>query len=435
MSASPAEVTAVRWGDLCPWLLLVRGARVALFVRVIVLAAAGVLLTEWGWSALEAALLPAEGVAPLGRLTERPAPLPWQTSPPAADAGWQPFDAVDGRGWSGPLVRGWAWAIQPLTRLGAAESFGAGVLYTLAGVWTMAVWSLFGGAIARIAAVHLTRRDLLGPAAALQSGVRWWPSTMSAPSFCFGVIAIFVALLVVGGLVLRLGLLAFLASLAWPLALCVGLGIAAFALGLLIGWPLMWSAVAVERTDAFDAVSRGYAFAYQRPLHLTFFLLVATVVGVLAQALVTLVAEGALLAVEQAIALGAGPAYAAALLGKTVPGEGEALGLLAGSAGNIMQFWTAGYLALARAFPLAYLFPVAVAMYLLLRQLIDSTELAEVTLDGEELPAPPPLVPDPATGVPTLAAGDDAVPNVPPNGATAADAPSATVSELRGGST
>ena len=30
----------------------------------------------------------------------------------------------------------------------------------------------------------------------------------------------------------------------------------------------MWSTIAAERTDAFDAVSRGYAYAFQRPLHL-----------------------------------------------------------------------------------------------------------------------------------------------------------------------
>src|SRR5262245_7805509 len=102
MSTTPGVVTAVRWTELFPWLILVRAARVALFVRVIVLAAAGVVLTQVGWSAIEGAMLPAEGVAPLARLTD---PVP-----PLAAPHLLGFDAIDRHEWSGPLVRGWAWA-------------------------------------------------------------------------------------------------------------------------------------------------------------------------------------------------------------------------------------------------------------------------------------------------------------------------------------
>jgi hypothetical protein len=427
MSTSPGVVTAVRWTELCPWLLLVRAARAALLARVIALATVGVLVTQWGWWAIEGALLPAEGVAPLARLTDHPAAPLLAGSP--APVTMQPFDAVDQLGWSGPLIRGWAWAIQPLARLAEANSFWAGVAFVAAGAWAMAVWALFGGAISRIAALYLARGELLGPIAALKSAAMSWVSTIAAPSFCLGVIALFTALLIAVGFVIRLGLLAFLAGLLWVPVLLLGVALAVFAIGLVVGWPLMWATIATERTDAFDGVSRGYAFTYQRPLHLVFFVIVATVLGLLAQTAVSLVVGAAFRATHFGVAAGAGQDYANALLRGVPLPEDEELGSLAAAGGAMMRFWSGGLWAIAAAFPMAYLFPAATGIYLLLRRLIDSTELSEVALDeGEPERGLPPLVTDPVTGVPKVQAG-------PPVDGAASTEKSATVTELRGGST
>lgn len=434
MSPTPGVVTAVRWNELCPWLLLVRAARVALLVRVIVLAAAGVFVTQWGWSAIERVVLGADTTVPvLMRLTDHPPASLLQSAPPTS--GRQPFVVVDRQPWAGPLIRGWAWAIQPLTRLPHAPTWRAALVFTLAGVWLLAVWALVGGAIARIAALYLTRGEMLGPIAALRAAAGRWVSTFAAPSFCIGVIAVFSILLLIVGFVIRLGVLAFLAGIAWPLVLLIGVAMAVFALGLILGWPFMWSTIAAERTDAFDGVSRGYAFAFQRPLHLVFFVLVATVLGLLAQQLVTLVAVGALEATHWGVSRGAGQDYAEALLRELPPPNGEKLGTVAGAGGKMMRLWMAALAGLATSFPMAYLWPAAMGIYLLLRRLIDSTELGEVALD-EGLPERglPPLVKDPATGVPTVqqpAPASVAVPTplvdpTPPD-------QTATVTELRGG--
>jgi hypothetical protein len=426
MSNTPGVVTAVRWNDLCPWLLLVRAARVALLVRVIILATAGVLLTEWGWSAIEGVLLPDEPdqyVVPLDRLTDHPAP-PLLNSPPVPHT-VHPFDAVDRLGWSGPLVRGWAWAIQPLTYLAAADGWRASVAFALAGVWVLAVWALVGGAILRIAALYLTRGEILGPIAALQSSLSRWISAVAAPSFCLGVIAVFALLLMLGGLLIKLSPLALLAGLLWPVALAFGAAAAIFTIGLALGWPQMWATIAAERTDAFDGVSRGYAFTFQRPLHLVFFVIVATSLGLLAQIVVSVVVHTSLEATHWGVSRGAGNDIADALLRGAPMPEGTELRGMAAVGGRAMRFWSHGLRAVAASFPMAYLFAAAMGIYLLLRRLIDSTELSEVVLDdaapGHGLP---PLVADPKTGVPTV-------------GAVAPEAPPAitTVSELRGGST
>jgi hypothetical protein len=434
MSTQPGVVTAVRWNELCPWLLLVKALRVAVLVRVLLLAAAGVWATQWGWWAIEGALLP-EGVRPLTSITE-------PAGPPGAgiQIEIQPYDVVRENVWLGPLVHGWAWLIQPLTHLPFSPSWGVAFCFALEGVWVMAVWALFGGAIARIAALYLTRGEMLGPFAALKAATLKWPSTIAAPSFCFAILSVFVLLLLLVGLLIRVGFLAFLAGIAWPIVLALGVIVAVLAIGLLLGWPFMWSTVAAERSDAFDAVSRGYAFSFQRPLHLAFFVAVATLLGVLAQHAIDAIVDGALGAIHETMRFGAGDENEALLLRDAqVPPERRARGL-AGAGGKLMRFWNAALKSVATSFPVAYLWPAAMGIYLLLRRLIDSTELGEVAFDeGPPSRGLPPLHRDPATGVPTTKspAAAPVVPSVteqPPVAAPEAPAdPTATVTEFRSG--
>jgi hypothetical protein len=452
MSQQPGVVTAVRWTDVCPWLLIVRAARVAFLVRVIVLATLGVFLTQWGWSTVEWALGVEPGPPLLEQLTEHPPTPLLRAAPPTPPFTSDPFTLVDRHPWAGPLIRGWAWMIQPLTGLIEASGWRATIALLASGVWVMAVWALVGGAIARIAALYLARGEHLGPIAALRSAAANWVSTFAAPAFCFAVIAVFVLLLAFTGLLMRWGPLAFLAGVFWPLVLAMGVAAAVFAIGLLAGWPLMWSTVAAERTDAFDAVSRGYAFTFQRPLHWVFFVLVATVLGLLAQTAVSLAVGAVASAVHGSVGWGINETttYGQAVLNGQTPPEDAPLGLFPRAGGKMLRFWEAGLSGLATAFPLAYLFPASMAIYLLLRRLIDSTELTEISLDDN----PPEagltsLVPDPATKVPTTTAtpGASPVPSAlaetiahPPAAAAtpappADGEPTATITELRGGST
>jgi hypothetical protein len=211
------------------------------------------------------------------------------------------------------------------------------------------------------------------------------------------------------------------------------------AIGLLLGWPFMWSTVAAERSDAFDAVSRGYAFAFQRPLHLAFFVAVATLLGVLAQQAVDVVVAGSLQAIHQTMRVGAGEENVGLLLrDPQLPPEARTHGLTA-AGGKLMRFWNQALASVATAFPVAYLWPAAMGIYLLLRRLIDSTELGEVAFDeGPPTRGLPPLHRDPATGVPTTTPPGPS-PVTPPL-APAADVvseaqtdPTATVTEYRSG--
>jgi hypothetical protein len=400
MTLPPQQVTSVRWTAVFPWLILARGARVALMLRVIVLALLGVAATHGGWLLI--------GSSPLGDRALRELevePQAWTYSPRQLDmhgANDALTVVVEANRTYGPLCSAWSWIAQPFGKLIQARDWRAWWSLGFAGLWTLAVWALFGGAIARIAGVYLTYGETLGPVAALRSSARKWLSTVGAPLLVALAIAFLALPIVLAGLLLRFDLMALLLGLAWIVALIGGAAVAILAIGLAIGWPLMFSTVAVERTDAFDAISRGFAYVYQRPLHLLFYFIVASLLGILAQAAVELAALATTTATEWAVSVGAGQGrlHDLGADGNGVSRDVSDVGAIGATA---IQFWTNVVRAAAAYFPLAYFWPASTAIYLLLRRGIDATEMTEVAFDeGEPKVGLPQLTPDAATGVPQV---------------------------------
>ena len=394
MSHASGSITAVRWGEICPWLILVRAARVALMLRVIALALVGVLLTHGGWTLVDRVLIDPQFEPSLNRLS---GPALTETPGAAVAIDAEAGVMVHAQTFGGPLYRGWSWAMQPFVRLIHADGPRQWVGFTVDGLWAIAVWALIGGAIARIAALYLTQGETIGPIAALRAAFVKWPSTAGAPVVALlGMLIIALPLMAVG-LLLRVDLFALAIGLVWALVLLGGVAIAILAIGLALGWPLMWSTVAVERTDAFDGVSRAYAYVFQRPLQALFYVAVAGLLGLLAQLAVNIFVETTLSATAWAVGAGAGDDRMAELLDPYGTTKSEKW------AGGGMRFWTTALTGLAAAFPMAYLWPAATGIYLLLRRHIDSTEMTETAFDeGTPVRGLPTLAPDAATGVPQV---------------------------------
>jgi hypothetical protein len=394
MSNGVGPTTSVRWGELFPWLILVRAARVALLVRVLVLALAGVFVTQLGWRAIDRVFGDAWSAAPLAGLTNDTLRIrPGAAIAVGSDAGV----VVHAQTYGGPLYRGWAWALQPWRRFAAADGLSYGLAPLAAGCWFIAVWALFGGAIARIAALSLTHGETIGPIAALKAATTKWLSTAGAAVVALIGMLVIAIPLALAGLLLRADSLALLVALGWILVLLAGTALAILAIGLALGWPLMWAAIGVERSDAFDAVSRAYAYVFQRPLHLLFYVVIAAGLGLLSQLAIDLFLDAIMASTRWAVGVGAGQARLDELFNPGASG-------LQGAATGMLRFWTLTILGLAAAFPMAYLFSAGTGVYLLLRRHIDSTEMTEAVYDGD---APdrglPPLAPDPKTGVPQVA--------------------------------
>ena len=387
-SPSTGTLHTIRWQEICPWLILVKALQVTLMIRVLVLATLGVLLTQWGDATIDR-VLPRE-MSSLNRTTQ----------PTIANQLIQidfDFDQPNGKPLMQPLMgaflRGWRWVTLPFWRLADSElSWQSSLVLLLHGLWTIVVWGVFGGAISRIAARYLTRGETMGPLEALRDAITIWPGTTGAPLIVLLVATILAIPLVLLGWLIRLNSFAVVAGLLWVIGFAWGLMLAVILVGLLFGWPLMWACLGVERSDAFDGVSRCYAYVYQRPLHLAFFVLVAATLTLLGEAVVNVFATATIMLSEGALSLGAGQAR----LNELLTADPSRM------ANQAINGWKWAFTSLVDAYPLACLWPMAVGIYLLLRRQVDATELDEITLSEvtlsanvpQSLPPRDPIVPE-----------------------------------------
>ena len=189
----------------------------------------------------------------------------------------------------------WLYLTRPFINMFHGDLTPVGFLYLLlCGVWELLVWGLFGGAITRIAALKFTRDEAPDLPGRLKHAFSKLPSYSLAPLIALAGAAVFGMQLVVLGCVMRLDVLALVAGFAWPFVLLLGLLMAILLIGALAGWPLMWATVSVEGTDAFDALSRSYAYTYQRPLRLLWYVLFAAILAAVSMFVVKLFAASAI---------------------------------------------------------------------------------------------------------------------------------------------
>jgi hypothetical protein len=307
----------------------------------------------------------------------------------------------------------------------------------LCAVWELLVWGLVGGAITRIAALKFTRDEAPGPVAAVKHAVAKLPSYSLPPLVALAGAAVFAIQLAVFGVFMRLDVLAFLAALIWPFVLILGLLMAILLLGALIGWPFMWATISVEGTDAFDALSRSYAYTYQRPWRLLWYVLFVTLLAAISMFVVKMFAASAIALGDWSVNWGLDnetmrevvrpvnstadeqrvlPPPAVPLVDgdveATEPGEvrgdtideeaGREVSMFRTGARRAVFFWKSLMAALAAGYQAGFLWVSAVGVYLLLRRDIDGVQPTEVYLEQDEGYGMPPLTSDAVTGVPDV---------------------------------
>ncbi len=147
-------------------------------------------------------------------------------------------------------------------------------------IWTVATWSVFGGAITRIAAVQVARGEKIGLVDALRFTLKRILSYVTAPLFPLLFIFVLLVVMVLFGYPFMIPVFGdvVMAGLLWPVILVLGLLMAVALVGL-VGWPLMAATVSAEGTDSWEAVSRSYSYVYQKPWHFIWYTLVALAYG------------------------------------------------------------------------------------------------------------------------------------------------------------
>ncbi|MBN2295665.1 MAG: hypothetical protein JXM70_24755 [Pirellulales bacterium] len=363
------RITSVAWMEICPWLIIFRAFRLAIRARFLIISAAAILATVVGWQIIgmvfsgtddehlktQIEMVAAEGSYPWKSLT---AMVPDSPGYPDAEQ-------------SNNITIAWTQLSTPFLRIFSLQaSMSEVAFWLLCGLWTLAIWSFAGGAITRTSAVQLAADEKLGWTSMSKYVLARWRSYFAAPLFpMLGVVLVTIPTLILG-FFLRSDATTWIAGLLWILPLAGGLLSAILLLGLLFGWPLMWATISSEGTDSFDALSRSYAYVFQRPLQYLFYAIVAAVLGALGWFLVMNFAAGVVHITYWSASWGAG-------------NEAVQDVMTAGGGASVLRFWTGCVKILAVGYLFSYFWTAATTIYFVLRHGVDATEMDEVFLDGE----------------------------------------------------
>jgi hypothetical protein len=381
-------VRAVAWSEICPWLVIFRTFRLAVGFRALVMGAVGILITVIGWSVLGGFFSVSDNEQASTAWLKPYVDSPWQNltqivpDKPIILAGAGSSDELvtlaEPRD---PITYPMHFLNQPLREgLGEAVNLKGVVCLIFCGLLSLAVWSFFGAAICRIAAVQLAANERISWASALRHACTKFPAYFSAPLIPLAGIAMAALPVLVLGFIMYLlgGFGILLAAVAWPVPLILGLVMALLLLGLFFGWPLMWGTISTEATDSFDALSRSYAYVFQAPLFYLFYAFVAATFGALGWILVKNFAAGIIWLTYWAASWGATDAQL-----QTVMSGGDLSGL--GYTGAcLIHFWTGCVKLLAVGYLFSFFWTAATAIYFLLRRNVDATEMDDVFLDADE---------------------------------------------------
>ena len=387
-------------GRLFPWLRLVRALGMALDPKKLVLAAVALIVLPIGWEGLDrlfglddsrasarayAAEIPRLGDAtgPWNRVEVRPAEASGSfsfalgtTFTPSWSAGpWLMTEPV--RVLAGPFLRIFS----------SGNTIGGFAHAVLSALWGVVVGGLIGGAIARIAVVQAAREERVGLRAAVRFARRHWFPLIGTPLGPMVSIAFFALPVALFGLLYRVpGIGPGAAGVLLFLPLLAGLVMSIIVVGLAAGWPLMASAVAAEDEDAFDALSRSYAYINQRPGHYAAYVILAWLIGIVGWAFVAVLATLVVQLTHWALSIGASGELLDPLFDQTA---------IAGWPRSAHAFWLSLVRLLAHAWIYAYFWSAAALIYLLLRRAVDGTPWHEVAGSVEPDPAAEALeVPD-----------------------------------------
>jgi len=144
----------------------------------------------------------------------------------------------------------------------------------------LAVISIAGGSLCRIAALQFARGEKPGLTEALSFGTKRFTSFFTAPLVPVGiiiVIGLFIFVLGLIGNIPRVGEL--IMGICTLFALPAGALIVVVLIGTIAGFNLMFPSVAYDGSDCFDVINRSFSYVYAKPWRMGFYTAIAAVYG------------------------------------------------------------------------------------------------------------------------------------------------------------
>ena len=280
MSDQPVMVSKFSWDEVFPWTLIFKTLPIAASFTVLIFATLGVLATPMGWMTAEKVFITESVVEEdpaFGELLEvnRSPYLGLLEAGKNEEGSFR----ILGVALSGPKLV-FQRFLQPFRKMFDGGLGFRKFSYLLVGcVWTLIVWAFFGTAITRVCLLRLCRDEEAG----LDDGFEYSVSNFTT---CLGALLMplcAVALLTIPnffiGLLLSFNVGTVLGGLIWFIVLGISFCIAVLLLGLMFGWPLMVASVSCEGQNALDAMTRSFAYTFQRPLNYLFYSAISVLFG------------------------------------------------------------------------------------------------------------------------------------------------------------
>lgn len=273
------------------------------------------------------------------------------------------------------------------------------VFFTLFGIYSLFIWAVFGGAIARIAAVHVARDEKISFRQALDFSTAKFLSFISAPIIPLAIIG-FIGFVITAVAFIALTVVPWVgpifAGALYFLALIAGFIITLVLLGLLGGFNLMYPTIAVEGSDSFDAISRSFSYLFARPWRMGFYTLVAAVYGAICYVFMRYFVVVILSVTHMFTAMGVfksadsteplWPVMWPAPTGANLTYELNelTLGPAQYMGAFLVAFWVHLVIAMLAAFAISFYVSANTIIYVLMRHEVDATELDDVYLEQTE---------------------------------------------------
>ncbi len=407
------------WSDILPWTIIFKTLRSACSITVIILALVGVVAVPVGWILSQALFL-----GPLEELRYDPglADTVQINRSPYRGVFLATEEAKPVSAWPNSLLGGplqvFRQMINPFVAIFSRSTTPREFLYFLAGsLWSILVWSFVGLGITRISLLKLTRNENAGLDDAFDYSIAKFPTCLLAVCMPLVLTALFCIPTFLIGLLLGFDGGALLAGALWFVVLGVAFLQGIVLLGLMVGWPLIVTSVAAEGQNSFDAVTRAYAYVFQRPLNFLMYSLIALLFGGLCWLVVheltgSVVRLGFwstswganMLAADRMDIITGDPLVMSALpdnSGSQVASldvqpdlsdqelddgnqvNGQSVSSSLGTAQQLIHFWVALGKTVAAAFVYGLFWCLASAVYLLLRKNVDEMEMDEIYVVDE----------------------------------------------------
>ncbi len=260
----------------------------------------------------------------------------------------------------------------------------------------LAVLSVAGGAICRIAALQCARGEKPGMTEALRFSLKKFTSFFTTPLVPVGIIVfvgMFVVIVGLLGNIPRIGEL--IVGVLMPLAIVAGTLIAVVLIGTIAGFNLMFPAIAYNGSDSFDAVSRAFNYVYTRPWRMGFYTAVAAVYGAVCYLFVRFFAFALLWSTHWSLRLGLWASSANDKLNKLAAVWPEPSYMKLHTLSNATTNWTESLAAfviylltlivvgLVVSFILSFYFSANTVIYALMRKKVDNTAIDDIYTDFE----------------------------------------------------